>query len=118
MAFFRKIGLGKQADMNRNGVPDHLETSVNDRNGNGILDHLEYIIDTNKDGLPDTQVFVQENPFSRMTGISTPGTFDLNRDGLPDAFVTDMDKDGIADQFDNFIDINHDGFLDIDFDID
>lgn len=118
MNFLRKLFLGKLTDNNKNGIPDHAEVSTNDRDGDGILDHLEQSIDTNNDGIPDTEVSLQSDPFSRSTHLKVPSTLGKDPTGtLPD-ITTDMDGDGIPDHMDSHIDVNHDGIDDdIDFDI-
>lgn len=112
----RRIILGQFTDINKNGIPDHMEAQMNDRNHNMILDHLERELDLNGDGIPDTKVDLNSDLFSREVHIISPP--DMDHDGVMEGFFVDMDGDGIPDYRDSFIDIDGDGIADIDFDID
>ena len=95
-------GYGIPADVNNNGIADHLDANdnaacVQDADGDGVNDDVD--LDDDNDGILDTD--------------EGDDSVDTDGDGIPDNKDTDSDGDGCSDAKEaGFTDANADGEVD------
>jgi len=96
------------ADTDLDGIPDHVESNVDDMDQDGLADFEDP--DSDGDSIPDAL----ESQID-MTDPCNPIVADTDNDGIPDYLDTDADGDGIPDEIEagpdgnNPVDTDSDG---------